>query len=76
MHKKFIKKSLIFIIIFLVITPLLGKFLLPNKNETLDGFYAEKENTIDVMFFGSSHSYMGINPNVIWDNLGITSYNL
>lgn len=76
MHKKFIKKSLIFILMFLVITPLLGKFLLPNKNATLDGFYYEKENTIDVLFFGSSHSYMGVNPNVIWDNIGVTSYNL
>ena len=73
---KFFKKSIVFILIFLIITPFLGRFLLSDENRILDGFYYEKENSLDVLFFGSSHMYTGVNPNVIWKNTGITSYNL
>ena len=73
---KFFKKSIVFALIFLIITPFLGRFLLSNENRILDGFYYEKENSLDVLFFGSSHMYTGVNPNVIWKNTGITSYNL
>lgn len=73
---KFFEKSIVFTLIFLIITPFLGRFLLSNENRTLDGFYYEKENSLDVLFFGSSHMYTGVNPNVIWKNTGITSYNL
>ena len=73
---KFLKKSIVFILIFLIITPFLGRFFLSDKNWILDGFYYEKENSLDVLFFGSSHMYTGVNPNVIWKNIGVTSYNL
>lgn len=32
--------------------------------------------TIDVMFYGSSHTYSDINPAVLWDQEGISSYDL
>ena len=41
---------------------------------TLNGVYAEPENTLDVIFEGDSTSYYGINPLEIWRDTGITSY--
>lgn len=41
---------------------------------TLNGVYAEPENTLDVIFEGDSTSYYGINPLEIWRDSGITSY--
>lgn len=39
-----------------------------------DGFYSLKKNSVDVVFVGSSNVHCNINPNVIWDQFGITSY--
>lgn len=38
-------------------------------------FYASGE-TYDVLFFGSSHAVMGVLPMELWNDYGITSYNL
>ena len=42
----------------------------------LMGFYAEPQNTLDVVFIGSSTLRSSINPLVIWENYGITSYDI
>ena len=47
----------------------------PATNTFLD-FYKLKKNSVDVLFFGSSHAVSSFNPQVIYDNYGITSYNL
>jgi len=39
-------------------------------------FDEAKKDNIDVLFFGSSHVINGINPAVLYDEYGITSYNL
>ena len=39
-------------------------------------FYEQEPETIDVMFYGSSHTYSDINPAVLWDQEGISSYDL
>ncbi len=39
-------------------------------------FYEQEPGTIDVMFYGSSHTYSDINPAVLWDQEGISSYDL
>ena len=55
----------------------------PNVNETIkpyilteknDGFYAMEKNSLDVVFIGSSNIHCNINPNVIWNEYGIASY--
>lgn len=38
------------------------------------GFYNERRNSIDVMFFGDSDVYRAVSPIVLWDNYGISSY--
>lgn len=39
-------------------------------------FYEQEAGTIDVMFYGSSHTYSDINPAVLWEQEGIASYDL
>ena len=47
----------------------------PTTNTYMD-FYKLEKNSVDVLFFGSSHGVNSFNPQVIYDNYGITSYNL
>lgn len=42
--------------------------------EKADGFYEKKKNSLDVVFFGSSYCHTNINPNVLWAEHGIASY--
>lgn len=52
--------------------------VLLNRNmlcEKQDGFYSLEENCLDVVFLGSSNIHCNVNPNVIWNDYGITSYN-
>lgn len=37
-------------------------------------FEAEPKNSIDILFFGASHVYCGINPIQLWQERGITSF--
>ena len=47
----------------------------PSTN-TFKDFYKLEKNSVDVLFFGSSHAVSSLNPQVIYDTYGITSYNL
>ncbi len=39
-------------------------------------FYAQKSNSIDVLFIGSSATYANINPAILWEEEGIAAYDL
>lgn len=39
-------------------------------------FYELEDNTVDVLVLGTSHAFEGINPAILWDDLGVTSYDL
>lgn len=43
---------------------------------TYTGFYKMPKDSVDVLFFGSSHAASGFNPQELYDRYGITSYNL
>ena len=45
-----------------------------NYGSTWGSYLKEEQNSIDVLFFGSSISYCDVIPPVIWENSGITSY--
>ncbi|SFA86932.1 hypothetical protein SAMN05216249_10425 [Acetitomaculum ruminis DSM 5522] len=76
------------IIIFFVILSFLiietNYILTPKKyyedawptTSTYKGFYQMQKNTVDVLFFGSSHAAACFNPQEIYNNCGIRSYNL
>lgn len=38
--------------------------------------YSTKDNLIDVVFFGSSHCYCSISPDVLWGNYGFSAFNM
>lgn len=40
------------------------------------GFYEMEENTVDVLFLGSSHTMSAFSPQELYDRFGIRSYNL
>lgn len=39
-------------------------------------FYEAKENSIDVICFGSSHIFENVNTGTLWDEYGIASFDL
>lgn len=41
---------------------------------TIDGFYAEERDSLDVIFFGSSQALYGFSPMEMYENTGIKSY--
>ncbi|MBP5565342.1 MAG: hypothetical protein J6X45_06450 [Lachnospiraceae bacterium] len=47
-----------------------------SPTNTYQDFYKLDKNTVDVLLLGSSHAITAFNPQVIYDNYGITSYNL
>ncbi|PWM58453.1 MAG: hypothetical protein DBX91_09220 [Subdoligranulum variabile] len=47
----------------------------PSTN-TFQDFYRLEKNSVDVLMFGSSHAMCALDPLVLYDNYGITSYNL
>ncbi len=56
----------------------LGSVLEPNYDGNLafQGFYRLERDTADVVFYGSSHVYAGINVIDLWDHYGISAYNM
>lgn len=67
-------------ILLLVLTDILkakwmrGDMETPPYTEIVEGFFDEPEDSLDVVFIGSSHVYCDINPLYLWKNYGITSY--
>ena len=72
--------GLIKLITFLLILFICLEFInnIVRKKEAyykMNDFFEQKEN-FDVLFFGSSHSYMTVYPIELWGNYGIVSYNM
>lgn len=76
--KKCIK--LIFLIaLTLGIVVLCSRILLLKSEDgvsQLKSFYKQKNNTVDVLFLGSSHVYCDISTGLLWDKYGMASYDL
>lgn len=52
-----------------------NKIVMPEDTTTkVDGFYALDENTLDVLLLGTSHTYFGFNPSILWKETGLSSY--
>lgn len=75
------KKKIITLIVFLLICA--GSVWLANsilKIKSADGIkqaeymYAQKANTVDVAFLGTSHMHCGVNTATLWEKYGIASY--
>lgn len=73
-------KSIIYMIMFLLLLALSTYYVmrtLKDKENYLKyvPFYEEKEQ-FDVLFFGSSRMLDGVHPMELWDEYGLTSYNM
>lgn len=78
MLKKAIIKSSVFVLLIVLILSLLNPIFvlkLEHRRKLYQGFYKSTEAPFDVVLLGSSHMHSGINPNVLWDKYGITSFN-
>ena len=75
---KNILKDILFIIIFIILLQFCTKvFVLKGNGYGSDviSFYNVKKNSLDVMFFGSSHSYATFSPDIIRRETNLKSYN-
>ena len=68
-------------VIFLLLFFAVSFFVQPywsnwGNQDTVKGFYAEPENTVETIFVGASMSSAGIVPMELYRNYGISSYNL
>lgn len=73
---RIICRVLIFFIIFGIIFWRVD-YIMRNKMECqfISHFKEEKQDSIDVVFLGSSQVVVGMQPLQLWENTGITSYN-
>lgn len=46
------------------------------ETDMVHSFYEIEEDTLDVLFLGSSHLYYGVQPNELWKDYGITAYSM
>lgn len=78
-------KSIVFIVVGMILMStvqyvLVQKFDYPVNTEgitkCIKGFYKEDKDSIDVIYLGTSHMAHGISPMEVYDEYGITGYNL
>ncbi|SCY72628.1 hypothetical protein [Butyrivibrio sp. INlla14] len=83
-HYRFICKVLIIASSLVILMIVITKLLTPKKlynvewptTLTYTGFYEMPRDTVDVLFFGSSHGAAAFDPQVVYNLYGIKSYNL
>ena len=82
--RAFIVKISIYSILFLAIITVVGKLLEKQRADKLifhpqlrwQEFHSTPQNSIDVIFIGSSHCYRSFVPKIIDTRLGVNSFNL
>lgn len=84
MGKKFkiIFSIIVFILLVYFLLHVLSLIFIPKWLTTDDnmhsyiskGFYAEKKNSLDILFMGNSDMYRGISPIVLYEKYGIAGY--
>ena len=74
----FIKGLIILVVAALILVGLDRILLLKSEDgiSQLESIRKQKENTVDVIFCGSSHVYCDIATGVLWDNYGISAFDL
>ena len=78
MLKKTIKIVAFIICVSLIMT-FVVKILRFKSSDGIDqmhAFYKNPENTVDVLFLGSSHMYTNVNTGILWSEYGISAYDL
>jgi hypothetical protein len=73
-----ILKVFLFIVILGLIATYLEKLLIlkGDYSKRITNYYEQKNNTLDIVNIGTSHIQNTINPAILWNEYGITSYDL
>ncbi|MBQ4249751.1 MAG: hypothetical protein II705_06900 [Clostridia bacterium] len=76
-----IVKTVLFILIFALLFAGFNFFIQPiwtylNNYNTIHGFYEEPRDTIETLFLGSSYMINGVTPTELYDEYGLSAYNL
>lgn len=77
--KKSVIKIVCFVLIFILLFGGFHKIFNFKQGDgiySLKVFYEQPDNSIDVMFFGSSHVFENVNTQTLWEEYGIAAYNL
>jgi len=74
--KAFVKGSIFIIILFLITVTLNSLFVIKTNHRAklTEGLYTNTGDAFDVVLLGSSHMDALINPNTLWKQYGITSF--
>lgn len=79
MNKSIIGKTIkliCFLLIFLILLQHFSFVLVDKSAAAENGYIYDEKNDIDVLFLGTSVTNSGISPLDLWNNYGITSYNI
>ena len=74
-----IAKTVIFILLAVILLTAYFDVFMFKTNDgiwQMKKFYEENDNSIDVIFLGSSHMFVNANTPTLWDEYGIASYDL
>lgn len=76
MHKSIIRITCFILILFVVLGGInqVFKFKYGDGIYDVTKFYELEDNTVDVLFLGSSHAFEDFNTGTLWDEYGISSY--
>lgn len=73
--------SAVFCLLLAAVLGLAGAVLKPERSllrgeagAAWSGYLAQPRNTVDVVFFGNSHVFDGVDPATVWRTRGVTSY--
>ena len=75
--KAIVKVLLLFTFLMVIINLITPIFILKtnHRGKLIEGLYNHTGNEYDVVLMGGSHMNSGIDPNVLWHDYGITSFN-
>lgn len=77
--KKNILRGIVTLLFFLSVLFVLDKVLMLKSEDGIEqmrSFYKQKPNTVDVIFLGNSHVYCHIDTGILWDEHGMSSFDL
>ena len=64
-----------FVLVLIVCLVLTGELVRP-KESSFDSFYSIPNDTVDMIIVGSSHVYCGYIPAILWEEYGISAFNI
>lgn len=76
---KHVYRIIAFILILIISLFICSKLFVHTSSHNemrIRNFFLQEKNSIDVVFIGASEIFTGISPMQIWNDYGITSYNL